>query len=434
MIDELIKILNHKDVEWEIYWEIGRGSSFKIERCELVRAQRKYHSGIGLRVGYKGKIGFSYITGINHDRATLERFVNRTIKLAKVSEVPFHGFSDDNGKNKVKALYDKRIEELSFDDAYATALSLTEKEKELKEKFGKEYTFSGGLAFGVSTDGIANSNGIEKSEKTTGLSISIHIVKRAEKNGIGSYYKGFRLMPDFEREFSVGLEKALEEVELSYNAKKIDGYEGELILEPHAVASLMSILMVNLYGDNVYHRRSRFSKVEDRIASESFTLIDDATLEGKLGSYSFDGEGNPSQRTVLIENGILKGFLFDETYAKLMNTESTGNAVRDFRTTPHIGNSNVIVDGKRENLEELEKAIIIKRVFGEHTANPVSGDFSLTVELGYIIENGEVKPFKDNMFAGNIFELINSIISVGKEKEEIGSFISPRILSFGRIV
>lgn len=434
MIEELIKMLNHKDVEWEIYWEIGRGSSFKIERCALVRAQRKYHSGIGLRVGYKGKIGFSYITGINHDRATLERFVNRTIKLAKVSEVPFHGFSDDNGKNKVKALYDKKIEELSFDDAYATTLFLVEKEKELKGKLGKEYTFSGGLAFGVSTDGIANSNGIEKSEKTTGLSMSIHIVKRAGKSGIGSYYKGFRLMPDFEREFSAGLEKALEEVELSYNAKKIDGYEGELILEPHAVASLVGILMTNLYGDNVYYRRSRFSKVGDTIASESFTLTDDATLEGKLGSYSFDGEGNPSQRTVLIEKGILKSFLFDETYAKLMNTESTGNAVRDFRTTPHIGNSNVIVDGKRENLEDLEKAIIIKRVFGEHTANPVSGDFSLTVELGYIIENGEVRPFKDNMFAGNIFEFINSIISVGKEKEEVGSFLSPRVLTLGKIV
>jgi len=433
-MEELIRILNHRDVEWEIYWEIGRGSSFKIERCELVRAQRKYHSGVGLRVGYKGKIGFSYITGLNHDRATLEKFVNRTIKLARVSEVPFYGLPDNQEKRKVKALYDKKIEGLSFDDAYATALFLVEKEKELRERLGREYTFSGGLAFGVSTDGIANSNGIEKSEKTTGLNISIHIVKRAEKNGIGSYYRGFRLMPDFEREIQLGVEKALEEVELSYNAKRIDGYEGELILEPHAVASLVEILMVNLYGNSVYHRRSRFSKVGEAVASECLTLIDDATLEGKLGSYSFDGEGNPSQRTVLIENGILKSFLFDETYARLMNTESTGNAARDFRTIPHIGSSNVIVDGRGENLKDLEKAVIIKRVFGEHTANPVSGDFSLTVELGYIIENGEIRPFKDNMFAGNVFDWMNSIVSVGKEKEDISNFISPRVSSFGRIV
>lgn len=434
MIDELIKILNHKDIEWEIYWEIGRGSSFKIERCELVRAQRKYHSGIGLRIGYKGKVGFSYITGINHDKTSLERFVNRTIKLAKVSEVPFYGFSTNNKNRKVKSLYDRKIEEMSFDDAYSIALLLTEKERELKERLGVEYAFSGGIAFGMSMDGIANSNGIEKIEKTTGMSVNIHIVKRAEKSGSGSYYRGFRLMPDFEKEFSIGLERALEEVELSYSAKKINGYHGEIILEPHAVASLVSILMSNLYGDNVYHKRSRFSKIGDSIASESFTLIDDATLEGKLGSYSFDGEGNPSQRTVLIEDGILKGFLFDETYAKLMNAKSTGNAVRDFRTVPHIGSSNVIIDGKRENLEDLEKAVVVKRVFGEHTANPLSGDFSLTIELGYLIENGEVKPFKDNMFAGNIFELINLIINVGKEKEEVGSFLSPRVLTLGKII
>ena len=75
MIDELIKILNRENIEWEVYWEIGRGSSFKIEKCELERAQRKYHSGIGLRVGYKGKQGFSYITGINHPKEELKKFV-----------------------------------------------------------------------------------------------------------------------------------------------------------------------------------------------------------------------------------------------------------------------------------------------------------------------------------------------------------------------
>ena len=70
MIDELIGILERENVEWEIYWEKGRGGSFRIERERLERSQRKFHSGIGLRVGYRGKLGFSYITGLNHDRGT----------------------------------------------------------------------------------------------------------------------------------------------------------------------------------------------------------------------------------------------------------------------------------------------------------------------------------------------------------------------------
>jgi PmbA protein len=435
MIDELIKILNHKDVEWEIYWEVGRGSSFKVEKGELVRAQRKFHSGIGLRIGYRGKLGFSYITGINHDRNTLEKFVDKTIKLAKVSEVKFYGFASKTKENKIKGLYDKRIEDLSFEDALDKANLMLAKERELKENLGKDYTLSGALAFGVSTDGILNSNDVEKKEKTTGISLNIYIVKRHEdKSGSGSYYKGFRRMPDLEEELSIGLDKALKEVELSFKAKKLVGYEGEIIFEPHSFASIVGILMHNLYADNVYHGRSRFSSFGVEVASGAFTLIDDGTLENKLGSYSFDGEGNPSQRTILIEEGMLKNFLFDEQYAKLMNTKSTGNAVRDFRTTPHIGHSNIIVTGRKENLEELDNAVVVRKVFGEHTANPISGDFSLTIELGYVIKNGEVKPFKDNMLTGNIFSLINSIKAVGKREEEIGGFISPRVMALGKIV
>ena len=433
MIDELIKILNHENIEWEVYWEIGRGSSFKIEKCELERAQRKYHSGIGLRVGYKGKQGFSYITGINHPKEELKKFVKRTIKLAKVGQVKFYGFSDKKPIKKVNGIYDKKIAELEFEEALKMGKEISQKESELREKYGTGYTFSGRLAFGVAKDGIANSNGIEMTEEGTATSFSVYIVKKDGKVGSGDYYKASRILMNFEKELEIGLEKALQETKLSYNAKPLNSFEGELVLEPHSVASILGLFISSLRGDNLYHKRSKFTTVGESVATEPFTLIDDATLEGKIASYSFDGEGNPGQRTILVENGILKNFLLDETYARLLGMESTGNAVRDFRTSPHIGTSNIIVDGKRENLEDFE-GVVIKKVFGEHTANPISGDFSLTVELGYIVKNGELIPFKDSMLVGNVFEFMNSIRAVGRKEEEIGAFISPRILGIGKIV
>ncbi|MDK2853769.1 MAG: PmbA protein [Thermococcaceae archaeon] len=275
MIDELVKILNRENVEWEIYWEIGRGSSFKIEKCELERAQRKYHSGIGLRVGYNGKQGFSYITGLTHSKEELEKFVKKTIKLAKVREVKFYGFPEKKPVKKVSGIYDKRIAELEFEEALELGREISRKESELREKYGGSYTFSGRLAFGVARDGIANSNGIEMEEEGTAMSFSVYIVRKDEKVGTGDYYKASRTMMDFERELEKGLEKAMQEVELSYNAKPLE----------------------------------RFNKLGESVASEVFTLIDDATLEGKIASYSFDGEGNPSQRTVLVENGVLKRIL-----------------------------------------------------------------------------------------------------------------------------
>lgn len=433
MIDELVKILNRENIEWEIYWEIGRGSSFKIEKCELERAQRKYHSGIGLRVGYNGKQGFSYITGLNHSKEELEKFVKKTIKLAKVGEVKFYGFPEKKPTTKVNGIYDKRIAELEFEEALDLGKEIAQRERELREKYGKSYTFSGRLAFGVAKDGIVNSNGIEMEEEGTAMSFSVYIVRKDGKVGSGDYYKASRTMMNFERELDIGLEKALQETELSYNAKPLDSFEGEIALEPHSVASVLGLFLSNLRGDSVYHKRSRFREVGEIVASESFTLVDDATLEGKIASYSFDGEGNPSQRTVLVEKGILKNFLLDETYARLLKMQSTGNAVRDFRTPPHIGTSNIIVGGKEENLEDFE-GVIIRKVFGEHTANPISGDFSLTVGLGYIAKNGELIPFKDNMLVGNVFEFMNSITAVGKKKEELGAFISPRVLSMGKLV
>ncbi|WP_456395516.1 TldD/PmbA family protein [Thermococcus sp.] len=430
MMDELARILNHKNVEWEIYWEIGTGSSFKIEKYEIVRAQQKFHSGIGLRIGYRGRTGFSYITGVSHRREELERFVERTIKLARVSEVPFRGFPDSKKKNNVPGLYDRATAEMSFEEGYDAATMMIEKGREI---LGEEHTFSGGIAFGTAEDGVMNSNGIEKTMKSTGISMGVYVLKKNGRRGSGSYYRSFRRLSEAEGEMKRGIEEARRDAELSWSAGKISQYEGELVLEPHAVSSAVSILMHSLYGDSVYHGQSRFQKIGERISSEILTLVDDSTIEGGARSYPFDGEGNPGRRSVLIEKGVLRGFLLDETYGRLMGMESTANAARDFRTMPHIAASNVIVDGKRENLEEYE-GIVIKKVFGEHTANPISGDFSLTVELGYRIENGELIPFKDNMFVGNIFEMLNSIAALGRKDEDLSGFISPRMLIYGKIV
>lgn len=431
MIERLIGILERENVEWELYWEKSRNGSFRIENERLERSQRKFHSGIGLRVGYRGKLGFSYITGLNHDKETLEEFVKRTIKLAKVSEVPFRGFPSEKSSAKVEGLYDKRIDDIPFEDAHAIMRDFAEKIAELKAG-RKKYTLSGSLAFGVNFYGIANSNGIFLEDRSTGMSVSTYAVKKGTKTGSGSYYQSYRSLQPFE-ELEVAVEKAVEEAHMNYMAEKLPPYKGELLLEPQAFRAIVGIFLENLFGDNVYYGRSRFTKIGEKVSSEELALIDDATVDGGVGSYPFDGEGNPGKKTVLVERGTLKGFLLDETYARLLGIESTGNAVRDFRTVPHVGTSNVVVEPGEESLDDFE-GVVVKKVFGEHTANPISGDFSLTVELGYVVKDGDVRPFKDNMLVGNVFELFNLVVAVGKEFERVGSFYSPRILGIGKIV
>ncbi|AEH25569.1 TldD/PmbA family protein [Pyrococcus yayanosii] len=426
-VEELVKILEGKNIEWEIYWEESRSTSFKIEKGKIERVQQKFSAGIGLRVGVGGKQGFSYITGLEHDRKTLEEFVKRTVKLARVGEVEFVGLPTPKGVPRVKGLYDPQIARLGFEEGHEMAEAFVE------GMAGKDATFSGSLGYGVGRDGIVNSNGVELEWEGTAFTLHAYAVRKDGRTGTGSEYKALRELPG-EEVFDEVIEKALWELELSYQAGRLDSYEGEIIFEPHALASILDVLLPNLHANTVYHGRSRFRETDVEVASEVFTLLDDATLPGGVASYPFDGEGNPGQRTVLIEGGILRSFLYDERYARLMNAESTGNAVRDFRTAPSIGTSNVVVRGKGENLEDLDRAIVVRKVYGEHTANPVSGDFSLTIELGYVVKGGEVRPFKDNMLAGNIFEFLKDIGAVGRKVEVIGSFVSPRVLSRARIV
>ncbi|CAI1492900.1 TldE/PmbA protein, part of proposed TldE/TldD proteolytic complex (PMID 12029038) [Thermococcus nautili] len=423
-VERLVKLLESENVEWEVFYQFGRSGSFRIERETLERSQRKFYSGIGLRVGLKGRLGFSYITGLHPSEEELKKLVERAVKLAKISEVPFRGFPTKEKVSNVEGIYDREIDEIPFEDAHRLALEYAEL---MREKKGEE-TLSGSLSLAVGTSGVVNSNGIELEERSTYMGVSAYAVL-SEPPGTGSYRQSFTSLQPVE-ELERAVEKAIDEARLSARARKLEPYSGELVLEPNALASIMEVFLSNLYGDEVYHGRSRFSKPGDVIGS--FTLVDDSTLPELPGSYSFDGEGSPGQRTVLVGDGIVRNFLLDRTYASFLGMESTGNALRTFRSVPYIGTSNLILEPGDESLEDYE-GVVVRKVFGEHTANPVSGDFSLTVELGYVVENGELKPFKDNMLVGNVFELLRTL-KPGKEVERISSFLSPRAIVEGRLV
>ncbi|WP_297468329.1 TldD/PmbA family protein [Thermococcus sp.] len=423
-VERLVRLLEGENVEWEVFYQFGRSGSFAIERETLERSQRKFYSGIGLRIGLKGRLGFSYITGLHPSGDELENLVKRTMKLARISEVPFRGFPEKEKTPPVKGLYDRRIDEIPFEEAHSMALEYAELMSEKK----KNETISGSFSLAVGTSGIVNSNGIELEERSTYMGVSAYAVI-SDPPGTGSYRQSFTSLQNF-GELERAVESAIGDARLSAGAKKLEPFTGELVLEPEAVSSLLDVFLGNLYGDEVYHGRSRFSRPGEEIGS--FTLVDDSTLEGFPGSYSFDGEGTPGQRTVLVEEGVIKSFLLDYTYASFLEMKSTGNALRSFRSVPYIGTSNVILESGEESLEDYE-GIVVKRVFGEHTANPVSGDFSLTVELGYVVRNGELRPFKDNMLVGNVFELLKTL-KPGRKARRISSFLSPRVLVEGRLV
>lgn len=195
--------------------------------------------------------------------------------------------------------------------------------------------------------------------------------------------------------------------------------------------SFLSIFVPNVSAKSVYMKRSRFERLGVEVSSESFSIIDDPTIDEGLGSYSFDGEGNPGMRKFIIKDGVLTSFLSDQKYGSLLGIGSTGNAIRSYSSQPIIDSSNLLIPSGNETLDE---GIFIRSVYGEHTANPITGDFSLNIELGYIVNNRGVKPFKGNMIVGNIFEMLKNVTSIDKNVEILDDFIAPKITTWGRIV
>lgn len=161
-------------------------------------------------------------------------------------------------------------------------------------------------------------------------------------------------------------------------------------------------------------------KIGQQIASPLITVLDDATLPNKRGSFRFDDEGTPSQSTILVKDGILVSYMYDKYTAMRDNTKSTGNGRRESyqnRPIPRMTNT-YIARGKTmpdEILKSTPNGLFVKKMGGGQV-NTVTGDFVFEVQEGYIIENGNiVEPVRGATLTGNGPEILKAIDMVGSD-------------------
>jgi PmbA protein len=173
-------------------------------------------------------------------------------------------------------------------------------------------------------------------------------------------------------------------------------------------------------------------KIGERIAGSVLTLTDDARLPRRVGSSSFDGEGSPTGRTVLIESGVASSYLYNLQYASKDGVSSTGNASRSLASLPDVGASNLVLSGGSESAESLMKSagegFLVMELMGLHTINPVSGVFSLGAK-GVRIKNGVMgAPVAGMTISGNLLDLLKKITALGNDLEFFGSVGAPTIV------
>jgi TldD protein len=161
-------------------------------------------------------------------------------------------------------------------------------------------------------------------------------------------------------------------------------------------------------------------KVGTVVANEKITVYDDPTLSGHRGSFAYDDEGTPAERTVLVEKGVLKTYLYDRLTAKKDKRKSNGHGRREsygHKPIPRMSNT-FIAPGPDEVegiLHSLDKGLLVRRMGGGQV-NPVTGDFVFEVEEGYLLEQGKIKTMvRGASLLGNGPEVLKSIDLVGRD-------------------
>lgn len=231
-----------------------------------------------------------------------------------------------------------------------------------------------------------------------------------------------RRLSDLDDAAEVG-RKAAERAIRRLGGKRIATCEAPVIFDPMTAPSLIGQLVSCLSGYSIY-RESSFlgDKLGEIIADSSVTIVDDGRLQGGLGSKPFDGEGQPTRRNVLVENGRLQSWLLDHYSGRKLGLPSTGSASRGTGSAPRVGTTNLWLEpsdaktGKSldEMIAELDRGLLVTELIGMGF-NPTTGDYSRGA-AGLWIERGEiVHPVEEITIAGNLGDMLQQIDQIGNE-------------------
>ncbi|MFZ5647839.1 MAG: TldD/PmbA family protein, partial [Bacillota bacterium] len=235
---------------------------------------------------------------------------------------------------------------------------------------------------------------------------------------------------------STGREAAMRAVRM-LGARSVPSQTLPVVFEPYVATGFLGLLAPALTAEAVQKGRSLFAgKLGQKVASGRVNIIDDGSLAGGIASSPFDGEGVPTSKTQLIAGGLLEGFMHNTYTAAKDGVKSTGNGVRgSYKSTPEVGSTNLYIDkgdtGPDDIIRDIEKGFYVTEVLGMHTANPISGDFSLGAS-GLMIEGGRLTfPVRGVALAGNIIDVMKKIERIGSDLTFFGGMGSPTLLIGG---
>lgn len=413
---------------------ISEGEEFSVSvRMREVESLKEAGSrGAGIRVLAGQRTGSSYTSDLS--REGIEKMVAAALELSKITtEDPHAGIPDldDLGKLDLDLrLYDDAIAGIDTEWkieqallAEATAFSVDPRIAN-SEGAGFE-SYLGRRVF-------ANSRGFAGSYRTSSCGLSVTpVAKQNDLMERDYWYSSSRAASKLESAQDVG-RKAAERVLRRLNPRKVATQKVPVIFEPRTARALLGDLFDAVNGSAIYRHASFLAgKLGEKIASESLTVIDDATLPGLFGSSPFDDEGVKARRTVVIERGVLRSYLLNSYAARKLGLKTTGNASRGITGNAGVGPGNFYIEAgviaPEKLLAGVRNGLYVTELIGT-SSNTVTGDYS-SGAAGLWIENGELAyPVSEITIAGNMQQMLKDLEQIGSDLEFRGSIAAPTIL------
>ncbi len=428
--------------------EVARAGGGEAELCVYRARERRFDArdggidalsfsdtrALGVRVFRDGRMGFSY--GFRDDGDSVRRMVEAAVFCALASDpdpaygLPGAAAGAASSPAADLPLYDPACETVGDDAKAGFARELEARTLAFDPRMKRVRSAS--LKETVAETAVVSSAGLRASGRESAYFASVDSVAEEGTEGATGYGFGFaRRFGDLDLP-GIASESGRRAVRM-LGAGPLRTGRYAAVLENGAAAELLDVLIPSFLASQVAKGKSMLAgRLGEAVASKTMEIVDDPLCPQGSGAAAFDGEGTPSRRNVLVENGVLRMFLADAFWGRKLGTGSTASCRRHSpKAPPTVGIGNLrISPGARDlsgMLREAGSGILLTEFLGIHTADPVSGDFSVGA-AGVRFDGGEMRePVRGFAVSGNILALLARVAEAAADFRWFGNVGSPSL-------
>lgn len=408
---KLLELASAEADHAEVFHEMDEAGSMSMRNGRATEMSATIQSGYALRMIRDGKIGTAYTKNLLDPAGMVENALV-SMKGSVEAGFAFPGPADIPRQ----PVDDAGISGMGYGDMHARAARVLE---HLHGKVEGQVDVAAG--WGVTETGIMNSGGLEVSSRRPAMYIFTSLLFPNTETGVRSLFHS-SVPGDFPKEDLDGLvamyRAGLPVVDVPTGRMKV-------MFAPDTMYTLLWRLSAAVSGMAFHNRISPLlEKRGSKVLSESFTLYGDPTEPEEVNRRFFDDEGVPTGRHTVFEDGIFRNLVLNLDYAEKLGEEPTGTGYRggmwggetvSIQPSPSLRSSRIAPGDSsfEEMVSGIDRGVIVLGVLGAHSGNILNGDFSVGLNPGFFVEDGEIRGrVRDGMVAGNVYQVLNRITAV----------------------